>query len=151
MTSRRGVLLVASVAVVAAMTAVVVWRPRATPEAPGAGMRVPDTGPESSAAGTAPPQAALNGVIYDLPWVAGSKDSTAVNLEFLKASTSTGLKWTNGTHTFEVLTAVVTTKSVRPDEIRLNGKNYGAVRSGDRVRLAPSGVLSVNGVERKPE
>ncbi len=139
MKSRRGVLVVGAVVVVAAVTTVALWRPWAAPGPSGGG-----TKPHSS------PTADLNGVTYELPWVADPKDEMAVATEFLKARTATGFKWSNGTHTFEVVNAVVSFESP-PTEISLNGTKYGTVKRGDRVKLTPSGVLYVNGVERKPQ
>jgi len=82
-----------------------------------------------------------HGVIYELPWIADPNDVMAVAVEFLKAGTTTGIKWSNGTHTFEVANG----------EVRLNGKRYGMVKPGDRLTLTEGGVVSVNGVERKPD
>jgi hypothetical protein len=36
-------------------------------------------------------------------------------------------------------------------KVKLNGKDYGQINRGDRVRLTEQGVLSVNGVERQPQ
>jgi hypothetical protein len=90
-------------------------------------------------------------VVYELPWVADPKDEMAVAIEFLKARTATGFKWSNGTHTFEVANAVASLESPRTNEVSLNGKKYGTVKPGDHVKLTQNGVLFVNGVERKPE
>ncbi len=139
MTSRRWVLVIGAVALVMAVTTVVFWRPWATPGPSGGGAKPPSS-----------PTAGLNGVVYELPWLADPKDEMAVANEFLKARTATGFKWSNGTNTFEVVNAVASFESP-PTEISLNGKKYGTVKPGDRVQLTPSGVLYVNGVERKPQ
>ena len=150
MTGRRCVIIVAAVAVVVAVTAIAFWRPWAAHGTSGAGARPPAASEESSGASASPSTRLMNGVAYELPWVADTNDAMAVALEFLKAHTATGFKWSNGTDTFEVADTVFL-NSPRNNEITLNGKKYGRVKSGDHVQLAPNGVLYINGIERKPE
>jgi hypothetical protein len=140
MTGRRWILVVGAVAVLAAVSAVLFWRPWAAPELSGTGTTTPSS-----------LTADLNGVVYELPWAADPKDQMAVATEFLKARTATGFRWSNGTHTFEVANAVGSLETPQTNEVSLNSKKYGRVNSGDHVKLTQNGVLYVNGVERKPE
>jgi hypothetical protein len=92
--------------------------------------------PGTQASGSTKPGERLvsvNGIAFELPWQVDA-------LEALKAVGPTGISFTNGKQTLEVAN----------EGLRLNGKDYGPVNKGDRVKLTKEGVVSVNGAERKP-
>ncbi|HEY2154475.1 MAG TPA: hypothetical protein VGH33_02520 [Isosphaeraceae bacterium] len=72
------------------------------------------------------------------PTPSGS-DATAAT-DWLQGVTDNGFKWASGTLSLEVVDG----------RFIFNGKNYGAMIQGDRVRVTRDGALFVNGVERKP-
>jgi hypothetical protein len=80
------------------------------------------------------------GIHYDLPIREDPADPMHVANEFLKACTPTGVKWSNGKHTLDVDGSAVT----------LDGRKYGPVKAGDRVKLTADGVLYVNDFQRRP-
>ena len=79
---------------------------------------------------------------YDLPMKIVDpfdvNDGVRRATEFLKATTPHGIKWSDGNLNIEVFDGAVT----------LNGKKYGLVKPGDKVKLTLKGSLFVNGVER---
>lgn len=77
---------------------------------------------------------ASKGINYELP----TDESAQVFVP--KVTTATGLKWTGGVHELEVIAGRIT----------FNGKDYGTVNRGDRIKVSPLGKLTVNGGERKP-
>jgi hypothetical protein len=94
---------------------------------------------DSSATPTTPTTPAdnlqANGIRYDLPLTGSSMDRAT---EFLRAVRADGISWSGGGHTLEVAGG----------KIKLDGKDHGAVKQGDTVRLAPDGQLFVNGHQR---
>jgi hypothetical protein len=91
------------------------------------------------AAGPPTQELSAYGVTYELPRAGDPEDALAAARTQLRSLTANGIKWTNGTHTLEVV----------DDAMTLDGLKYGTVRRSDRVLLTADGVLSVNGRQRR--
>src|SRR4051794_35773281 len=62
------------------------------------------------------------GIVYELPLAGDPEDPLTAARSQLKSITAKGIKWSNGTHTLEVVNEAVT----------LDGQKYGTVRRSDR-------------------
>jgi hypothetical protein len=80
----------------------------------------------------------INGIDFELPWQVEAVE--AIKAGQLDAAHK-GITLANDRYKLEVVEG----------KVKLNGKDYGPVNRGEHVRLTEGGVLSVNGVERKPQ
>jgi hypothetical protein len=93
-----------------------------------------NTAPAATGQGTS----SINGIDFDLPWRVEAVE--AIKAGQLDAAQK-GITLANDRYKLEVIEG----------KVKLNGKDYGPINRGDRVRLTEGGVLSVNGVERQPQ
>jgi hypothetical protein len=80
----------------------------------------------------------INGIDYELPWPVDAVE--AIKAGQLEAQQK-GFAFANDHYKLDVVNG----------QLKLNGKEYGSINRGDRVKLTEGGVLSVNGGERKPQ
>lgn len=74
------------------------------------------------------------GIDYELP------TEEAAEVFVPKVTTATAVKWTSNGRELEVVNGRIT----------YDGKDYGTVKRGDRIKVSPIAKLTVNGGERKP-
>ena len=71
---------------------------------------------------------------------APSDTDTKAAPDLIQGVIGNGFKWSSGSLSLEVIDG----------EVIFNGKKYGALKPGDRVRVTNDGTLLINGVKLRP-